>query len=71
MEEVKLDRETNLREGKLTRERFDIRKAIIIGIAGDLDYAQELLSDLGRIAQDTGNIPLEDEVDDALTSLGL
>lgn len=52
-------------------EQFDIRKAYLIGLAGDLDYAEELLSGIGRMAQETNNLDLEDAADRALSSLGL
>jgi hypothetical protein len=69
--ETELDLINEPHKSARARERFDIRKAVIIGLAGDLNYAYELLAFVGQMAQQTGNDALEDEVDAALTGLGL
>ncbi len=52
-------------------EQFDMYKAFIIGKAGDLEYATELLYAIGKMAQETGDLDTEKQVDKILTSLGL
>lgn len=69
--EAELDLIENPHEGKRARILFDIKKALIIGMAGDRETSYELLRDVGIMAQDTNDREIEDMVDDALTLLGL
>lgn len=70
-QESELDAIKNAREGQRARIFFDIKKALIIGMAGDTETAYEMLRDVGIMAQQTNDREVEDAVDATLTLLGL
>jgi hypothetical protein len=69
--EKEIDEILNPYESQRARELFDIRKALIVGTAGNLDYAKETLYRLGQMAQESGDTELEDAINNALDLLDL